>query len=55
MFSYQCPSCGAFAYSSADATTVGPCPTCARPLGEADADLPVPPAAAETFKPEEQI
>jgi ribosomal protein S27E len=34
MFSYRCPSCGASAYSSAGAATVGPCPHCAQSLGQ---------------------
>ena len=32
MFSYRCPNCGALAYSSANAVTVGPCPHCAQTL-----------------------
>jgi hypothetical protein len=43
MFSYCCPSCGASAYSSAGAATVGRCPGCAQPLGEPDTPLDVSP------------
>ena len=32
MFSYMCPSCGAAAYSSANASTVAACPQCAGAL-----------------------
>jgi uncharacterized Zn finger protein (UPF0148 family) len=37
MFFYTCPSCGAPAYSSANASTVGACPRCSEPLTGADA------------------
>ena len=36
MFFYTCPSCGASAYSAADASTVGACPRCSRPLAQHD-------------------
>ena len=32
MFSYRCQSCGASAYSAANAFMVGVCPSCAEPL-----------------------
>jgi hypothetical protein len=41
MFSYRCLSCGASAYSSANAATVGVCPKCEHPLEQVD---PAPPA-----------
>ena len=41
MFSYICLSCGASAYSAANASTVGPCPRCSQPLAQHD-DAPAP-------------
>jgi hypothetical protein len=38
MFPYTCPSCGACAYSSANASTAGSCPRCAGPLVMATAE-----------------
>jgi ribosomal protein L37AE/L43A len=38
MNEYRCPSCGARAYSSANAATVGACPRCAVPLATPAAD-----------------
>jgi DNA-directed RNA polymerase subunit RPC12/RpoP len=45
MFSYTCLSCGASAYSSANASTVGACPRCSEPLIHKDVAHAV--AAAE--------
>ena len=47
MFSYRCPNCGAAAYSSANASTVGPCPSCAHALAEADPALTISPTPPE--------
>jgi hypothetical protein len=48
MFSYRCLSCGASAYSSANAATVGVCPTCERPLEKI---VPEPPAPRSEGRP----
>jgi hypothetical protein len=42
MFSYDCPSCGAPAFSSANLATVGVCPSCSRPLATHETQPPVP-------------
>lgn len=44
---YQCPSCGAAAYSSANSLRVGVCPRCAAPLSTVPGTPATgPPAAA---------
>jgi predicted amidophosphoribosyltransferase len=45
VFTYICPSCGAPAYSSANAATVGLCPQCDEPLTTGDQE-PAAPAPA---------
>ncbi|MDT7602002.1 MAG: hypothetical protein QOK26_4079 [Pseudonocardiales bacterium] len=37
---YRCPRCGANAYSSAGALTVGTCPKCSAPLAGTQGDVP---------------
>ena len=37
MFFYVCSICGASAYSAANASTVGACPRCSRPLVQHEA------------------
>jgi ribosomal protein L37AE/L43A len=44
MFFYICPSCGARAYSAANASAVGTCPRCGKAL--AQETEPVTPAAS---------
>jgi predicted amidophosphoribosyltransferase len=50
MFSYTCPSCGASAYSAANASTVGRCPRCSEPLTDKYGAQAVAPAKAPTLQ-----
>ena len=52
MYAYQCPSCRGFAYSSANAATVGACPHCSASLGN---PLPVFPRREQPPEPVEPV